>query len=51
MNYVLIPLNQGLFLNTSQLTVSAISMSLNPFESGSVFKLKLVCNPATSSVS
>ena len=35
---VLIPLNQGLFLNPLQITARLPRTSLNPFESGSVFK-------------
>jgi len=31
-------LNQGLFLNSTRLTSRKTAMSLNPFESGSVFK-------------
>ena len=38
-NTVLIPLNQGLFLNTFTPYNPADIDSLNPFESGSVFKL------------
>ena len=38
MNTLLIPLNQGLFLNNGWPTRCAARCGLNPFESGSVFK-------------